>query len=411
MPNQKNYDKRAVARLFTVQGGLATRSQLIGLGVPPSTIRHRERPGGPWRRVLKGVCASHDQALSGLGPLRAALLFAGPGSVVTGFAALRAHRVCAALQATADTAGRVGAEAPAVGAVRRGTEASAASAASAAVAGRPAAGARAAARIAAPTAASAASIASAASAASAASGAASVATPAAVSAAVCTCAASDLAAGLDPVKILIPVTRRRASAAFVLVSRTRRMPEPVEIEGCRVAPVARAAVDACLDTKDTELIRRIVGELVHTGRSSPAELRAELDANQSWQSARLRAVLVEFADGIRTGAEAQCRRQLARVAAPAPQWNRRIIEQSTGRVAVLPGAIWAQYGVALELDPSPGREPAASRRRWMSNVLRMTVAQASPGEVRDRWDEVWGELRALLNRPATFKLPPGYVFA
>jgi hypothetical protein len=368
MPNQKNYDKRAVARLFAVQGGLATRSQLIGLGVPPSTIRHRERPGGPWRRVLKGVCASHDQALSGLGPLRAALLFAGPGSVVTGFAALRAHRVITALQTTADFTGRADAV------------------------GRAGAGAPAAASAVTPADASAGA-------------------PSAASTVVCTCAASDLAAGLEPVKILIPVTRRRASAAFVLVSRTRRMPEPVEIEGCRVAPVARAAVDACLDTKDTELIRRIVGELVHTGRSSPAELRAELDANQTWQSARLRAVLVEFADGIRTGAEAQCRRQLARVAAPAPQWNRRIIEQATGRVAVLPGAIWADYGVALELDPSPGREPAAARRRWMSNVLRMTVAQASPGEVRDRWDEVWGELRALLNRPATFKLPPGYVFA
>ena len=376
MPKQKNYEKRAVARLFAAQGGLATRSQLIGLGVPPSTIRHRERPGGPWRRVLKGVCASHDQALTGLGPLRAALLFAGPGSVVTGLAALRAHRVSAALEA-----------------VGVGVDVDVVSASASASAGAPG---------------------EVASAAASAPGSAPFA-------AACTCAAAgggasggggDGAAGVAPVKILIPVTRRRSSAGFVLVSRTRRMPEPVEIEGCRVAPVARAAVDACLDTKDTELIRRIVGELVHTGRSSPAELRAELDANQSWQSARLRAVLVEFADGIRTGAEAQCRRRLARVAAPQPQWNPRVVEQATGRVALLPGAVWPEYGIALELDPAPaGREPAASRRRWMSNVLRMTVAQVPPSEVRDRWEEVWAELRGLLNRPPTFKLPQGYVFA
>jgi hypothetical protein len=126
----------------------------------------------------------------------------------------------------------------------------------------------------------------------------------------------------------------------------------------------------------------------------------------------MRAVLVEFADGIRTGAEAQCRRRLARVAAPPPLWNRRVVEQSTGRVALLPGAVWPDHGIALDLDPDPvGQEPAAARRRWLANVLRMTVTQVSPTEVRDRWDEVWAELRALLNRPPTYELPPGYAFA
>lgn len=348
MSKRKNYDRRAVARLFAAQGGLATRSQLIDLGVPPSTIRHRERPDGPWRRVLKGVCANHGQALTGLGALRAALLFAGPGSIVTGFAALRAHRIAAADASPACAAAAVVTDVadPAVG------------------------------------------------------------------------PAIESAGAFAPptVRVLIPAVRRRTSAGFVLVSRTRRMPEPVEIEGCRVAPVTRAAVDACLETKDTELIRRIVAELVHSGRSSPADLRAELDANQTQRSARMRAVLVEFADGIRTGAEAQCRRRLARVAAPQPQWNRRIIEQATGRVAVLPGALWPEHGIALDLDPTPlgaaaAHEPAVVRRRWLSSVLRMTVAHVTPSEVRDRWDDVWAELRALLNRPPTYRLPAGYVFA
>ncbi|HEX4788240.1 MAG TPA: hypothetical protein VH372_07240 [Actinospica sp.] len=394
MPKQKNYDKRAVARLFAAQGGLATRSQLIGLGVPPSTIRHRERQGGPWRRVLRGVCASHDQALTGLGSLRAALLYAGPESVVTGLAALRAHRVRAAEQCTARAAAaeqRTAQPSPAT--APSATTAPSVTASSAgfprtvacgescdcegAATGRPGA------RLA-------------------------RASPFEDR------AAGDGSAPDSPatVKVLIASNRRRSSAAFVLVSRTRRLPAPVEIEGCRVAPVARAAVDACLDTKDTELIRQIVTELTGTGRCTATELRAELDANQTRRSARLRAVLVEFADGIRTGAEAQCRRRLARVAAPLPVWNGRIIEQSTGRVALLPGAVWPEHGIALDLDPAPtGHEPAAARRRWLSGALRMTVAHASPAEVRDRWDEVWAELRGLLNRPPTYRLPPGYVFA
>jgi len=325
MPMRKNYDKSAVARLFEAQGGLATRAQLIDLGVPASTIRHRERPQGSWRRVLRGVCASHGRALTGMGGLRAALMYAGPDSVVTGFAALRAHEV-----AVAGTAGVVGA----VG---------------------------------------------------------------------------------ERVKVLIPHGRRRSSGGFVLVARTTRMPEPVHIGGCQVAPVARAAVDACLDTKDTELVREIVTELVYSGRCSPAVLRAELEAHQTQRSARLRAVLAEFTAGIRNSAEAQCRLRLMRSAVPRPVWNRRVVEQSTGRGAVLPGAFWPDRGVALEVRPpgdalSPAAaDRAAARRRWMAGVLRLTVAQVTPGQLREGWEEVWTELRRLLNRPPTYRLPLGYV--
>lgn len=373
MPKRKNYDKSAVARLFAEQGGLATRAQLIGLGVPPSTIRHRERPSGPWRRVLRGVCAVHDQALVGLGAVRAALLYAGPGSIATGFAALRAHGVRVA----------VGPEDSPVPVL-----------ATAAVAASP----------------------------SPSPGTApppkspptlppTLPPPSVPEASPPRRQAPDPLAA-STVKVLIPSNRRRNSAAFVLVSRTRRMPEPVEIEGCRVAPVARAAVDACLDTKDTELIRRIVHELVHSGRCTVAKLRAELDANQTRRSARMRAVLVEFADGIRTGAQAQCSRRFADAAIPEPLWNGRVVEEATGRVAVLPGPIWPEHGVVLDLDPSPaGIEPAASRRRWVSGVLRMTVAHVAPSDVRERWDEVWAELRLLLTGPPTYRLPEGYAFA
>ena len=203
MTKRTNYDNRTVARLFASQEGLASRAQLIELGVPPSTIRLREGPGGPWRRVLRGVSANRADALQGSGRIRAASLFAGPEAVVTGLAALRAHQVAAAQLE-------------------------------------------------------------------------------------------------DPrVKVLIPHGKRRQSHAFVLVGRTTRMPEPVRIEGCAVAPLPRAAVDACLDLKDKEYVRSIVNELVYTGRCTPAELGAELAAHQTQRSARIRAALAEFGSGIR----------------------------------------------------------------------------------------------------------------
>ena len=221
----------------------------------------------------------------------------------------------------------------------------------------------------------------------------------------------------DPhVKVLIPHGKRRQSHAFVVVGRTTRMPEPVRIEGCAVAPLPRAAVDACLDLKDKEYVRSIVNELVYSRRCSPAELCAELEAHQTQRSARMRAVLAEFSAGIRSGGEADCQERLARSAAPRPIWNRRIVEQATGCVAVLPGAFWPDRGIALEVMPGFEPTPAAldravARRRWMATVLRLTVAQVTPAQIREGWDEVWEELRGLLNRPPNYRLPRGYALA
>jgi len=320
MTKRTNYDKGAVERLFESQGGLAARAQLLELGVPPSTVRLREGPGGPWRRVLRSVCANREGTLKGFGRIRAALLYAGPGAMATGLAALRAHGIAAVPSEDSH------------------------------------------------------------------------------------------------VKVLIPHGKRRQSHGFVLIGRTTRMPEPVRIEGCQVAPLPRAAVDACLDLKDKEYVRAIVNELVHSRRCTPAELCAELAAHQTQRSARMRAVLAEFSAGIRSGGEADCQERLARAAAPRPQWNRRIFERATGCVAVLPGALWPDRGIALEVAPGfpPSRaalDRAAARRRWMATVLRLTVAQVTPAQIREGWDEVWAELRGLLERPPTYRLPRGYTLA
>jgi hypothetical protein len=370
MPNRKNYDNAAVARLFAAQGGLAGRAQLMALGVPPSTIRHRTRPGGPWSRVLRGVCADRGQWLrtaTELGRLWAALLFAGSDAVLTGIAALRLH----GLHCVAHPRFGLGPDAPPP---TPGPP-------------PPALGPPAVLPSAVPR---------------------SAALPSGESAV----SAVSAVPSTPIVRVLIPATRRHASAGFVQISRTRRLPEPVRIDGFQVAPVARAAVDACLDTKDTELMRAIITELLRTGRCNARQLRAELEAAQRHRSARMRAILVEFTEGASARAQAQCLRSLVRVAAPKPLWNRKIIEQSTGRVAVLPGAFWPDRGVALEVGSE--RDPveqvrAAARRRWLARVLHVTVAQVTPRQVRDCWEDVWGELRGLLDRPPTYRLPPGYV--
>lgn len=71
-------------RLAAVQDGLITRDQATLAGLTPSAIAHAIRPGGPWRRVLRGVYATFTGPLVPLHQLRAACLYAGDSAQVTG---------------------------------------------------------------------------------------------------------------------------------------------------------------------------------------------------------------------------------------------------------------------------------------------------------------------------------------
>ncbi len=81
------------ARPADPQALVLSVAQLRSLGVHPSTITKRCRPGGPWRRIATGV------VLLGCGEptrhqlLHAAIAYLGPEGVITGVDALRAHGV------------------------------------------------------------------------------------------------------------------------------------------------------------------------------------------------------------------------------------------------------------------------------------------------------------------------------
>ncbi|MFI7678081.1 hypothetical protein [Actinophytocola sp. NPDC049390] len=77
--------------LAASRDGTIKVTTLTNLGVPSRTAYRRCMPGGPWQRLLPGVVL-----LGNLPPTRrqlvaAALLYAGPGSVITGLEACRRH--------------------------------------------------------------------------------------------------------------------------------------------------------------------------------------------------------------------------------------------------------------------------------------------------------------------------------
>ena len=81
--------RSALDRVLREQEQIITRTQATECGLSRPEIRHRIRPGGPWQTLFPGVYL----AVTGTPTQRqleiAALRRAGPGSVLTGIAALR----------------------------------------------------------------------------------------------------------------------------------------------------------------------------------------------------------------------------------------------------------------------------------------------------------------------------------
>ncbi len=80
-------------RLLREQLGVIARNQASAAGITAGALRHRLRPGGSWRTLLPGVYLAMTGTPTPLQQEMAALLYAGRGSMITGPAALRCHRI------------------------------------------------------------------------------------------------------------------------------------------------------------------------------------------------------------------------------------------------------------------------------------------------------------------------------
>jgi hypothetical protein len=82
-------DEAALHRMLSRQDGVFSRQQALDCGMSLGQFRHRVRPGGPWQRLLPGVYLTVTGTPTRRQLEIAALRYAGPGSAVTGLAALR----------------------------------------------------------------------------------------------------------------------------------------------------------------------------------------------------------------------------------------------------------------------------------------------------------------------------------
>jgi hypothetical protein len=89
MSTAERLDARTASRLLERQHGVLSRKQALAMGVTTGALKHRLRPGGPWQRILPATYLTFTGEPSAEQRDMAAVLYAGPGSVITGPAALR----------------------------------------------------------------------------------------------------------------------------------------------------------------------------------------------------------------------------------------------------------------------------------------------------------------------------------
>jgi very-short-patch-repair endonuclease len=102
MPRFSDFDRAALNAILDRQYQVISRSQVLATGMPERALGYRLRAGGPWQRLLPGVYLVVTGTPTGDQRDIAALLYAGPGSVLTGAAALRLWGVRAPYTSTID---------------------------------------------------------------------------------------------------------------------------------------------------------------------------------------------------------------------------------------------------------------------------------------------------------------------
>jgi hypothetical protein len=91
MPRTSSPD--GLAELLAKQSSVVSRGQLLALGMNDRAMQYRARSGGPWQKLLPGVYLAATGVPTMYQKELAALLYAGPGSLLTGPMALLHHSI------------------------------------------------------------------------------------------------------------------------------------------------------------------------------------------------------------------------------------------------------------------------------------------------------------------------------
>lgn len=200
------------------------------------------------------------------------------------------------------------------------------------------------------------------------------------------------------VPVLVPHDRHRASRKQVSIVRTDRPPDTKVIDGLLTAEPVRAVVDACRIAIDLDRVR----DLITVGLRSPlidvTAVEDEVAAGPRRGSARLRMVLAEYGDGVRSVAEAKARERILQLRLPKPGFNVDLYTRG-GAFVARPDAYWPEAGLAVEVDSRRHHSDTKDWERTQRRHARMTacglvVIHASPHRILTDWARLAAEIVA-----------------
>jgi hypothetical protein len=93
MPRKSGFDEARLNRILAEQHSVISRGQVLACGVSPRALHFRIMSPGPWQRLLPGVYLAVTGMATPDQREMAALLYAGPRSLITGSAAVRRHHL------------------------------------------------------------------------------------------------------------------------------------------------------------------------------------------------------------------------------------------------------------------------------------------------------------------------------
>ncbi|MFH8724234.1 hypothetical protein [Streptomyces termitum] len=218
---------------------------------------------------------------------------------------------------------------------------------------------------------------------------------------------------LERVDVLVGRTRRLRSTGFARVVRAPEPPEPVELSGLPVAPVARAVADAVSGLYDAGAVRRMLAEAVRGGHCEPAAVVRELGRLRLLARPHVRdaveAVLVEG----RALSEERLYEMVREFGLPDPVWNVDLRLPGGPHLGGV-DAYWPEHAVAVELDtrvPRPDEEAlwsAYTRKREHLERLGIAVVHLTPRGLRESAERQAAVVRTAL-MAAPDRQPAAYV--
>jgi hypothetical protein len=198
--------------------------------------------------------------------------------------------------------------------------------------------------------------------------------------------------------LLVPHGQQPASTRFVIVERTRRMPQAIHRGGIPLAPAARALADAARRTSDAADITEMFADAVQRGLCTVGNLVTEINEAQRRGTAVPRAVLLGVSAGARSAAEADAMAIWKRTGLPEPMWNVDVYGPGGTFLGMADGwwddiaLLWEINSYAFHLSPADYAREQEREARFVA--AGVPVFPSTPTRLRKEAAAVVAELRA-----------------